>query len=101
MTQPQVIDVQRTRSENPSSKWEREHAAFMKMLPALLSGNRGKYVAVHEGAVVAISDDAISAAMQAYKKHGYIAIHVGLVTDQAPAPFRLPAPRLRQSARKA
>ncbi len=34
------------------SKGEREHRAFLHMLPGLLATHRGKYVAVHEGQVM-------------------------------------------------
>ncbi len=76
------------------SKWQREHRAFLQMLPQLLPTLRGKYVAVHEGKVVASGDDQISVANQAFANHGYVSMHVGLVSEEPPRVFRCPSSRI-------
>lgn len=76
------------------SKWERERAAFLKLLPSLLTTQRGKYVAVYEGQVVDSGDDEIALALRAYDQIGYVPIFVGLVTDDPRPVMRMPSPRL-------
>ncbi|NLF71999.1 MAG: hypothetical protein GX575_23450 [Candidatus Anammoximicrobium sp.] len=74
-------------------KWERERAAFVEMRPELLKGYRDQFVAIHEGEVVASGTDKITVALRAYGEHGRIPIYVGLVSESAPPPARLPSPR--------
>src|SRR5262249_11312531 len=71
-----VIDVP------PRNKWEREYRAFLRLLPELLKTHRGKYVAVHEERVVDSGDDEIALTMRVYAKHGYVPIHVDLVSER-------------------
>jgi hypothetical protein len=80
----------------PDDKWRREYGAFLRMLPELLKTHRGKYVAVHNGQVVASGDDKVAVALQAYREQGYVPIHVGLVTDEPPRVERIPTPRILQ-----
>jgi len=101
MTETAVIDVQVPLKREPRNKWEREHAAFLDMLPTLLLAYRGKYVAVHNGMVAAVGDDPVATAMETYTKVGYVPIHVGLVTDEPQPRFRLPSPRLQKNMRRA
>ena len=68
------------------SKWEREHAAFRRLLPHLLIAHRGKYAAVHGEQVVDYGDDKLALAMSVLARIGNTDIYVGLVTDQ-PAPI--------------
>lgn len=75
------------------TKWQVEHRAFQQMLPQLLQLHRGKFVAIHEGRVVATGDDQISVANEAFAKFGYVAMHVGFVSDEPPRVFRSPSPR--------
>ena len=63
-------------------KWEREFAAFQRLLPELLKTHRGKYVAIHDGKVVASGDGRTEVAERAWEHVGYVALHVGLVTDE-------------------
>ena len=63
----------------PPRKLERERAAFLGLLPELLKTHRGKYVAVHEGRVVAEGDTRLEAAVAAHKTVGYVELYVGLV----------------------
>ena len=76
-----------------NDKWEREHQAFVRMLPGLLTAHRDQFVAVHQGRVVASGHDKIAVALQAYREHGHVPIYVGLVSDRPPSPARLPSPR--------
>ncbi len=75
-------------------KWEREYREFLRLRATLLNTYLGKYVAIHEGKVVESGDDQISVALRAYAKCGYVPLYVGLVSDAAAAPLRVPSPRL-------
>jgi hypothetical protein len=66
----------------PQSKWEREHQAFLQLLPQLLVTHRGRYVAIHDGQVVGSGDDKLALALEVLGKVGNVAIHVGLVTEE-------------------
>jgi hypothetical protein len=76
------------------SKWQREYTAFLRLLPDLLKTDRGQYVAIHEGRVVAKGTNLVEVALEAYARHGYVPIYVDEVTDQPAAPVRIPSPRL-------
>jgi hypothetical protein len=81
-------------------KWERERSAFYRLLPNLLTTNRGKYVAIHEESVVEVGDSSLETAQRAYAKFGYIPIYIGLVSEQGPRVVRLPSFRMtRQETR--
>jgi hypothetical protein len=75
-------------------RWRREYFAFIRLLPELMKTLAGKYVAVHQGKVVAVGDTSVEAAMGAYKSVGYVPLHVGLVSNEPVAPIRLPSPRI-------
>lgn len=79
-------------------KWSRERRSFLQLLPTLLATHRGKYVAIHQGRVVHAGDDQIKVALGAYAQVGYVAIYVGLVTDEPPPVARIPSPRLPRRA---
>ncbi len=64
----------------PRTKWEREHQAFLRLLPQLLATHRGQYVAIHEGQVVDSGEDRLALALRVLAKIGPLPIHVGLVT---------------------
>jgi len=66
----------------PLTKWEQEYQAFRRLLPELLSTQRGRYVAVHEGQVVYSGADKLALALQVLAKIGNVAIHVGLVSEE-------------------
>ncbi|MBI4606454.1 MAG: hypothetical protein HY721_31195 [Planctomycetes bacterium] len=78
----------------PDAKWEREYREFLRLRTSLLATYAGKYVAIHEGKVVESGDDQIAVALRAYAKCGYVALHVGLVSDSPAPPLRLPSPRV-------
>lgn len=65
-------------------KGEREYRAFLRLLPALLTTQRGKYVAVHNEQVVDSDADDVALILRVQAKVGYVPIHVGLVTDSPP-----------------
>jgi len=79
-------------------KWRREKEAFLRVLPDLLKTYRDKFVAIHDGAVVAVGDTRIDAAMKAYERVGYIPLHVGLVTDHPLPKVRILSPRVARRA---
>jgi hypothetical protein len=74
--------------------WEEERRAFLRLLPTLLDVDRGHYVAVHGGCVIARGPDQVEVAKRAYALAGYVPIYVGLVTDDPPRPLRIPSPRV-------
>jgi hypothetical protein len=84
----------------PLLKFEREKAAFRRMLPTLLTKYRDKFVAIHEGEVVASGDAILDVADAAYAKVGYQPIYVDLVTDVPQPIVRVPSPRLLSNQRR-
>lgn len=78
----------------PPTKFDRECAAFRRMLPDLLRTHRGQYVAVHDGRVVGSGADQIAVARAAYAAFGPVEILVRLVTDEPPRVARILSPRL-------
>ena len=68
----------------PQTKWQCEYAAFRRLLPQLLTTQRGQYVAIHDGQVVDSGADKLVLALRVLAKVGNMAIHVGLVTDEPP-----------------
>jgi hypothetical protein len=52
------------------------------LLPELLPGYRGKFVAIHEGKVVDSDADDIALVQRVHAQVGYVPIHVGLVSEQ-------------------
>lgn len=70
----------------PMSKWDREHAAFCRLLPDLMISHNGQYVAIHNEQVVGVGNDKMALALDVLKRVGNLPIHVGLVTaDGTPA----------------
>src|SRR4051794_22926589 len=61
------------------SKYDREYAAFRRMLPALMQTYVGQYVAIHEERVIASGAHRLTVVNEALAKAGNVAIHVGLV----------------------
>jgi len=79
-------------------KWRREYVAFIRLLPELLQTERDRFVAVHDGSVVAVADTFENAALKAYDRVGYVSMHVGQVTEGPVVPVRLPSPRVESRA---
>lgn len=63
-------------------KWERERAAFLRLLPQLLANYSGKYIAIHNEVVAAYGDNKIDVALSVLKQIGNQDIFVGLVTNE-------------------
>lgn len=78
-------------SESP---WRREQRAFLTLKPSLLGTHRGQYVAVLDGQVAASGGEKVSVALEAYARHGYRPIFVGLVSEAPRRAVRMPSPRL-------
>jgi hypothetical protein len=82
-----------------SNRWSQERETFLRLLPALLSTHRRKYVALCDGVVVDCDDDEIGLALRVYRKQGYVPIYVGFVSDEPPVTVRVPSARLLQNRR--
>lgn len=76
-----------------NEQWRHDRAEFQRLLPRLLKDSAGKFVAVHDGQIVACGDDKIVVAQQAYSQCGYVPIYVGHVVAEPPSPIRMPTPR--------
>lgn len=63
-------------------KWAREFDAFRRLLPELLKTHLGKFVAIHNGALIAQGDRRLEVALAALKQVGNVDIHVGLVSEE-------------------
>jgi hypothetical protein len=77
--------------------WRREQRAFAMMLPSLLATHRDRYVAVHDGKVVAVGTTLVDTALEAYQVVGYVPVYVNLVTDRPRLPVRIPSVRLPEN----
>jgi len=66
------------------TKWQREYAAFQKLLPSLLQTHRGQYVAIHNEQMLDSGDNEIALIERVFAKVGNVPIHVGLVTETSP-----------------
>jgi len=78
-------------------KLAREHDAFEAMLPELMARHAGKYVAVHDGQVIAEGHSSVGVLSAAEKSHPGAYPLVRFVTDQPQPPDRLPSIRLAGS----
>lgn len=73
----------------PPTKFEREHRAFLRMLPELLRTHEGKYGAVHEEKVVGVGEDKIALALDVWGRFGNVPIFVGRISTK---PIELDGP---------
>ncbi|MEX2186631.1 MAG: DUF5678 domain-containing protein [Pirellulales bacterium] len=74
------------------SAWERNRAYFRQHFPEFLERYVGKFVAVHDGRVVAVGDTFVAAAKAAYAAEGYEPIYIDEVAA-TPRPMpRVPTP---------
>ena len=83
------LTTQRSRPTHP--KLALEHDAFRRMLPDLLAQHRGRYVALHQGAVLAVGDTEIATLNLAYAREPGALVLVRKVTDQPEPIERLPS----------
>jgi hypothetical protein len=80
-----------TRSRPTHPKLAQEHDAFLRMLPELLVQHRGRFVALHEGAVVAVGDTEIATLNLVYSRQPGALVLVRKVTDEPEPIERLPS----------
>ena len=73
----------------PSGKFERERAAFLRLLPSLLATHRGRFVAIHEEQVIDADEDDLALIARVLPGVGNVDIYVGQVTE-TPDLIRLP-----------
>lgn len=78
-----------------NGKWQREYQAFLRLKASLLATHTGQYVVVHDGAVVDTGLDDVALALQFFKQHGNVPVHIGLVTDGPETAARIPHYRVR------
>src|SRR5262249_19295773 len=78
------------RSRPTQAKLALEDDAFRRMLPDLLAEQRGRYVALHQGAVLAVGDREIANLNLAYTRQPTALVLVRKVTDQPEPIERLP-----------
>jgi hypothetical protein len=93
MVEMELIDPPVLPQPPPLTKFDRERLAFARLKAELLKDYRGQYVAIHEEKVVGSGNKILDVALEAYRKFGYQAIYVDLVTDDVVRPVRLPSPR--------
>ena len=77
----------------PVTKYDREYAAFRRMLPALLQTHLGQYVAVHNEQAIVFGVDRLRVVDDALSQVGDVDIHVGHVSTD-------PEPRMRSGIRR-
>ena len=68
---------------------EREHTAFVRMLPELLKEYSGRIVAIHNGQVVGVGDDEVAVWEEARKMFKGAPIYVQIV-EYPPRVYKLP-----------
>jgi hypothetical protein len=83
------LQTGKTRPTHP--KLALEDDAFRRMLPELLAQHRGRYVALHQGAVLAVGDTEIATLNLAYARDPGALVLVRKVTDQPEPVERLPS----------
>jgi hypothetical protein len=66
----------------PDDKFEREKAAYYRLLPELLKTHYHKVVAIHDGQVLLVGDDPVQVTLAAYKLVGYVELFVERVEYQ-------------------
>ena len=88
----------RPRTQQAHDPFEREVAAFERMLPDLLQKYRGRVVALHNGHVVevgALGESVAEVAGRVYDRIGYVPVYVQQV-EETPRVYRITGPRLVQ-----
>ena len=67
-----------------SEKFERERAAFFRLLPELLKTHRGKVVAIHNEQVIAVGDERRPVINEATRIAGDVDLYVETVAEEWP-----------------
>jgi len=86
----------RAQVQQPLEQFEREAAAFERMLPELLQRYRGRVVAIHNGQVVevgAAGESVAKVAGRVYDRIGYVPVYVQRV-EEVPRIYKITGPRL-------
>ena len=78
MSEKKVYHVELPPPPSPT-KFALEREAFQLMLPELLKTHYGKYVAIHEGKIVAEGDTDVDVADEAHRRVGNVALYVSRV----------------------
>ena len=78
-------------AREPRNPLEREQAAFLGKLPALLERYEGQFVALYRGRVVGHGPSDEDLARRMYAKLGEVPFYIGKVA-RAPTVFEVPSP---------
>lgn len=92
MNQTPVTEFEVVLPTHPQTKFERERAAFYRLLPELLKSHHGQYVAIHDERVVDSGPDRAEVAFRTLDRVK-TDIYVGLVSEE-------PAPIVRSGVRR-
>lgn len=94
MSEPvQTFPAPQLEEPPPANKWEREHRAFLALLPELMKTHRGQYVAIHEGRVFDTDAEELALVERVIKRLGNVSVHIGHVTESERV-YRVPHYRL-------
>lgn len=74
--------------------FEAELAHFERLKPQLLKQYSGRFVAIHQGAVVAVGDNKMDVLATAEEALGNVTFYVGQVTENGPRRVRMPSSRI-------
>lgn len=69
--------------DSPPSKFEREKAAFYRLLPELRTSHAGQYVAIHDEQVIDAGPDQVEVALRVQRRIGAVPVYVHLVSDNS------------------
>jgi hypothetical protein len=86
----------RIQTQQRHEAFEREVAAFERMLPELLQKYRGQVVAIYNSRVVEVSrsgEGIAEVAERVYDRIGYVPVYIQLVTEE-PRVYKITGPRL-------
>jgi hypothetical protein len=70
-------------------QFQREVAAFERMLPELLQEYRGRVVAIHGGQVIEVGDSKVKVSERVHERLGDITVYIQRVEEQ-PRVYRFP-----------
>ena len=79
----------RTRIQQAHDPFEREVAAFERILPELLQKYRGRVVAIHNGHVVEVGDSKAEVSERVHQRLGDVTVYVQRVSEH-PRIYKFP-----------
>lgn len=86
---PLDLSVTFQRSERPEIEaFEKEHAAFEELLPSLMTKYRGRFVAIHNGALVDSDPSRSNLVRRFFERFGDASVYVGYV-GEAPISYQV------------